>query len=784
MSHPKCTLPSSSRGSVQDWLQWMYSRGALHGLRNAVYGICALATILSGLLIGSAAHAGAPQTLPPDLMEVRGVKADDEPSKEPAPLYSTAPFPSETVQAVRNAFEEILTSPSIRGHSIGARVVALSSGQVVYEKNADHWLKPASNTKILTTAAGFGILGEDWRPASRVLSTVDVHDGTIADDIALHGVHDLSWSKLFYPSADYPAERLVEQLYDRGIRRIDGDVYIHGLFVVYGYHFGTLDTAVERTQAAEVFQKALTQGGIHVKGQIKVSHSPLPNKYPVELARWEGPSLAPIVDEINRASHNEFADMLLLAIAQANGGSASYLRGAHAIKTWLIAEGFNVDGLKLHDGSGLSHDNRISARLLTDVVAAAQDAPWAALWNDSLSAAGVDGTYVNRMLGPATRGHAWMKSGTINGVVSSSGLLYHAASGETYAISLLLNDIRNQPSARIVLDKLVSAVAAAQPEKKRPATPVFQSARLHDDDHVHLRWQAASNARKYLVETLDETSTWTQTRIVKRGTTDIRLPRGAAPRAYRIRATNDAGISDPSRVLIAGGPHNAGRVIVIDGNERWLADAAEQKNARKTPHGFLTHYLAPLTGYRVESMTNHALLSQNIAKDNTVLFALGREANDTEALSHEERVWIEKHLKNGGRVIVSGAEVAWDLQAHVNDGTDYMDRVFGAAFIADSADDTVACITDDTANHTQTDSKCGHFWSRGRMQIKWPDALTTTSGRSCMRYGNQQNDACIYQDNAAIVGFPLESINNPQDRSAVIRTLLKLVGTPDGSDKS
>lgn len=789
MSHSECNLPSLRRSSVTRWpmstiFRHRYRRTgpSTHGLGVIVFSLF-LFFVFS--LLGSLAHAGAPQALPADFsLPADLIDSTHAPTASPKPLYSAAPVTPAAKSKVRKAFEEILTSPSIRGHKLSAKVVALSSGQVVYEQNADQWLKPASNIKLLTTAAAFSILGEDWRPASRVLSTRDVKDGTIAADVALHGVHDLSWSKLFYPSATYPAERLVEQLYDRGIRRIDGDVIIHGLFVVYGYHFGTLDTAVEREQAAEVLRKALIKGGIQVKGAVKVSHSPLPNTYPIELARWEGPSLAPIVDEINRASHNEFADMLLLAIAQSDGGGASYVGGARVIRSWLTHQGYALDGLEIHDGSGLSHSNRLSAELLTQIIRAAQTKPWAALWNDSLSAAGVDGTYVNRMLGPTTRGLAWMKSGTINGVVSSSGLLYHAATGETYAISLLLNDIRNQPSARIVLDKLITAVAGIQPDKKRPTIPLFESARLHDDDHVHLRWRKTPNTSKYIIETRDETSTWRQARIVDRGTTDIRLPRGSAPRAYRIRAFNDTGISDASGVLIAGGPHNAGRVILVDGNERWLADAAEQKNARKVPHAFLTSYLGALTGYRVESMTNHALLTQSIPKSATVLFALGREANDTEALSHQERRWIEAYVKNGGRIIVSGAEAAWDLQTHVNDGPDYMDRVFGAAFIADSADDTVACISDEIANQTQSSNRCGHFWSRGRMQIKWPDALTTTSGRSCMRYGNQQSHACIYQDNAALVGFPLESINSPQDRRAVIRALLKLVGTPDGSDKS
>lgn len=744
--------------------------------RTRIFWFALFALCLS---ITSITYAAAPRALPTDLASE---SVATQTQTQNTQLYRVSPASEEALQRLRANFEEILRSPSVRGHDLSASIVALSTGQVVYEHHADRWLKPASNTKLLTTAAAFDILGATWRPSSRILSQKKAVDDRLPGDIVLHGMHDVSWSELFYPSAAYPAQQLAQQLAKQGIRTIDGDVLVYGLFVVHGYHFGTLDTAVERQQAAEVFRKALIQAGVKVKGAIRVQHTAFDDDYPYELARWDGPALAPIVDEINRVSHNEFADMLLLAIAQKDGGSASYARGAARIRAWLDERELPVDGLSLHDGSGLSHDNRISADLFTKLIAWAQNQSWSDRWNASLSPAGVDGTYVNRMLGANTRGRALLKSGTINGVISTSGLLLHPSNGEVYAISLLLNQVVHQPSARIVLDKMVSALADFEHNTPRPAAPSLVSARIQDTQEVLLRWRKTPNARQYLIESRDEQSAWTQMRVVDRSQMEVRVPQSPTPRAYRVRAINEGGLSAPSVTLIAGGSAYSESIVLVEGNERWLAEPHAHKNARSEPHNFLSYYMEPLAGFRVESLTNDALLKANIPHNSTVLFVLGREANDTEALSAKERVWIEKHLEHGGRVLVTGAEAAWDLQTHVNEGADYLDRVFGAAFIADSAGDTVACVQDGDVNGSS--EGCAHFWNRGQMQVKWPDALTTTNGKTCMRYGNDRYDACVYQDGAMLVGFPLESIDNREDRTAVMRSLLKLVGADIQGDQS
>lgn len=680
---------------------------------------------------------------------------------------------------VEAAIREVLRSPTIAGHSVSAHIIALSSGQTVFSTHEDRVLKPASNTKVVSTAAAFGVLGPDWRTASRLLSEKPPKDGTIQGDLVLDGSYDLSWSTLFYPIPHYVANRLVDQLVAQGVRRIDGDVVVRGTFVVDGHRFGTLNTHQERLQAANMFQARLRAKGIQVTGVFRTSDAAPPRGFSHQLALWEGPTLPSIAAHINRMSHNEFADMVMLAIGAKANNEGTYASGFRAVEAWLDHVGVAHDGLRLHDGSGLSHNNRISANQLTHIIRAVQSQPWAELWNHSLSVAGVDGTFAARMREPGTRGCAWMKSGTIDGVITTAGILHHRGTGERYAVAVLMNDIRHQPSARAAQDAIINALGGHQLQQTRPAAPALSHATLNDRDEVVLRWDSAPRAAHYVIESRDAHSTWRTELVVDGQRHDAIVPRGATPRSYRLIATNDQGLSDPSVVLIAGGPKRAPKVLVVDGNERWQHDPAPE-NGLKSPHAFLAEFMEPLTGYRVESISNRALTAMPALTDTTVLVALGEEARSTEALAANEREWVQRYVRAGGRLIVAGSEAAWDLATNVPDGEQFLDRVFGAAFVSDNAGNTAACLSDSDPSHPQ----CGHFWTPGFMKVEWPDQLRATRGNVCMHYAGTEDVACVVHKSAAIVGFPLESIDNPADRRTVVRALLTLVGTPKSDDRS
>ncbi|HSV74610.1 MAG TPA: D-alanyl-D-alanine carboxypeptidase/D-alanyl-D-alanine-endopeptidase [Chthonomonadales bacterium] len=70
---------------------------------------------------------------------------------------------------VAEAFEEALRAPELKGGVQGIVVESLEDGSVWYERNRDLFLIPASNQKLLTSAAALALLGPGWRFHTEVL---------------------------------------------------------------------------------------------------------------------------------------------------------------------------------------------------------------------------------------------------------------------------------------------------------------------------------------------------------------------------------------------------------------------------------------------------------------------------------------------------------------------------------------------------------------------------------------------------------------------------------------
>lgn len=76
---------------------------------------------------------------------------------------------------------------------IGVAVVDLASGQSVYAKNPDLPLNPASNAKLLTSAAALHLLGPEHRYSTRVWADHEmVVDGVVQGNVYLQGSGDPS----------------------------------------------------------------------------------------------------------------------------------------------------------------------------------------------------------------------------------------------------------------------------------------------------------------------------------------------------------------------------------------------------------------------------------------------------------------------------------------------------------------------------------------------------------------------------------------------------------------
>lgn len=110
-----------------------------------------------------------------------------------------------------------LHNSSLKGASVGIQIISLKSGEVVYERNPELALNPASNTKLLTSAVALVKLTPEFRFQTSIHMTGKISKGTLIGDLYLKGRGDplLTYTGLL---------SLAQDVYNAGIRKISGDV--------------------------------------------------------------------------------------------------------------------------------------------------------------------------------------------------------------------------------------------------------------------------------------------------------------------------------------------------------------------------------------------------------------------------------------------------------------------------------------------------------------------------------------------------------------------------------
>lgn len=198
---------------------------------------------------------------------------------------------------------------------------------------------------------------------------------------------------------------------------------------------------------ADAFRTHLAGLGIEVAGAIRAAREPLGGAMPPPaasvIAVHETP-LRDVLGRINTNSQNMFADAACKlagqawAAGQGRCGPGSWADGSAAIHAFLKRNGIDEAALVVADGSGLSVDNRVTARLMTDLFAVMFERPDRAAFVDSLAKGGINGTLEKRFAG--YEGHVFAKTGMIGGVRALSGYV-RTKHDEWLAFSIIYNRI-------------------------------------------------------------------------------------------------------------------------------------------------------------------------------------------------------------------------------------------------------------------------------------------------------------------------------------------------------
>jgi D-alanyl-D-alanine carboxypeptidase len=689
---------------------------------------------------------------------------------DPPPEPST--FSEAELADLKSEIDGALASASA---SYSARIVGLDSKQVVYEKNAGSLKKPASNTKMFTTAASLVLSGESGAPEAGLYAAA-IEGGVVQGDLVLFGQHDPLTTVPFGAGSRQSLDAAADVLVARGVTAVTGGAVARGEFLYEGNSLGTISFTAERQQAADAFRAALVAAGISVAGGASTSSAVEPPGDLDLVLPMPSASHDVIAHAINVPSHNEMADLLLHHLGVLGGGASTYAAGFVTVASVLDDIGAAHEGLLLNDGSGLSHDNRVSATHITNLLSAMEArADWSA-YVHSMAISGLRGTIAGRMTGGDTAGRFWGKTGTLTGVVALSGVLFHKHDGQRYLVSLLANDVGNSTAARAALDGAVNALA-----KNRKGGAGLLSAprltRVADDQNgktALVEIEPVDGASGYLMWRSADGRVWKREDARLIGGTKHRTMSFDGSLFVRVTAVNDAGESAPSAVLGARVSSGGARALFVDANQRY-ASAPVPENPLGWGNDAVVAHAAAISG-PFESCASSAIDAGavDLAGYGGVFWALGRESTADETFSSGEQGSVRAFVEGGGKLFVSGAEVAYDLIAEGSaEDASFASEVLGIEYVADDAGTTFV-----GAGAGGVDVALARFSKLGLHEVSFPDVLAPAgNGQSCLDYlAGATGAACIETETDSggrviVLGFPLESLDDPTVGAALAALL-------------
>jgi serine-type D-Ala-D-Ala carboxypeptidase/endopeptidase (penicillin-binding protein 4) len=140
--------------------------------------------------------------------------------------------PARAIDQLTPLLDQEVTRTARSIPNLAVRIVELGRRELDYGYRADAHMTPASNQKLLTTAAALSLLGPGYAFETQVGIRGEVSgDGVLSGDLAVRGGGDptISGRENGDPYAAF--RRWAAALRGRGVRRVAGDLYLdHGLF--------------------------------------------------------------------------------------------------------------------------------------------------------------------------------------------------------------------------------------------------------------------------------------------------------------------------------------------------------------------------------------------------------------------------------------------------------------------------------------------------------------------------------------------------------------------------
>jgi len=211
------------------------------------------------------------------------------------------------------------------------------------------------------------------------------------------------------------------------------------------------------TFATGALKAALVAKGIKVDGGIRLGKTPA---NATKLVSIQSTTLDRISSAMNRESINHFAELLMRdAVRGPQRDHQGTVANGQELERIFFATKVGADSstLQIHDGSGLSTLDRVTPRLMVQMLAYAHKASWGPWFHASLPVAGESELLKRRMRGGAAQGNLHAKTGTTNDVIGLGGYVT-ALNGEVIAFSFIYNG-NDRWTAKSMIDVMGATLA-------------------------------------------------------------------------------------------------------------------------------------------------------------------------------------------------------------------------------------------------------------------------------------------------------------------------------------
>ena len=304
---------------------------------------------------------------------------------------------------------------------------------------------------------------------------------------------------------------------------------------------------------------------------------------------------------------------------------------------------------------------------------------------------------------------------------------------------------------------------------------------------LRVTWEPVVGATAYSIEVSPDGRGFTE--IAQTGTNTWST--GPLPpdtvRSFRVRTWNASGRSEPTEVLSAGTSHTGTAecllVQAFDRLERNVKLPDNRRDYLRLHADAIARHGEYSLGFDAATNEAVALLRVPLNGYRVVDWAAGEESTADETFSSLEQNLITAYLAQGGRLLATGAEIGWDLEARGSAADKaFYNQQLGARYVADDAG-TYSFSALPGGIFAGLGGGLFDDGSGGTYDVDYPDVIAPNDANStlCLTYAGNQG-AGIQRSNGTSrvvhLGFPLETVRDANLRGALMARALRFLLSP------